>query len=270
MCSGFPSLLGAKILVHEEEEEIILFITQPKHQHHTCQLFSTMIIWLMHEPIIPILLRMEHTHTSNKLFSGAWPCQWLKTTTVKHSREISPLGTAVPGVLCVSLQWDWQGGKREHNFQVLPQGCYSSSSFPTPFLPLIFSFVTAVEMTKSFMFSTNPSFLTLSLQQDALHFLSDSWFPVEGHHISPGEGTGTTTIYGRYLHPSISGKKSKTYKNSLFFFFLIIVVHDLKKINRREERKSNNLSPPLWNVPKYHKKCTSIIFLTYNIMAVGE
>lgn len=66
MCIGFPSLLGAKILVHEEEEEMILFITQPKHQHHTCQLFPTMIIWLMHEPIIPILLRMEHTHTNFK------------------------------------------------------------------------------------------------------------------------------------------------------------------------------------------------------------
>lgn len=135
MCIGFPSLLGAKILgtwggrrnylLHHSAK------TSASHSpvilHHDC------LIDARH--VIPILLRKEHTHTSSKIFSGAWLYQWLRTTTVKQGSGISPRPQLCPG-FCVPASSGTGSEGQGSNFQVLPQGYYSSSSFPTP--PLIF------------------------------------------------------------------------------------------------------------------------------------
>lgn len=205
MCLGFLSLLRAKILGTWRGRR-----NDPPH----CSAKTS-------TPHLPVVLHRDYlidarthkshparTHTSNKLFPGAWLYQWLKTTTVKQGSEISPSGTAVPGVLCASVQWDWQGGKREHKFQELPRGYCSSSSFPTSSLPPSFqscSLATAVdetlEMTKSFMvFHKSNIFSSVTPAGcSALSVWQQISFLVEGHQISPGEGTCRTMIYGRYL-----------------------------------------------------------------------
>lgn len=129
MCIGFPSLLGAKILGTWRGRR-----NDPLH--HSAKTST---------PQLPVILHCDclidaGTHNSHPAQNGAhthfkqtipW-CLALpvtQKTAVKQGSGISPLGTAVPRVLCASLQWHWQRGTREHNSQVAPQGCHSSSSF---------------------------------------------------------------------------------------------------------------------------------------------
>lgn len=213
MCIGFPSLLEAKILGTRKGRR-----NDPLHRSAKT---ST--------PPLPVILHCDYlidawTNNSHPAQNGAHThfkqtIPWCLVLSVTQNNNCKtqqwnfPLGTAVPQVLCASLLWVWQGGKR---LPVLLQGYYSSSSFPPPFLPFIFQSCSsaiavdeALETTKSCMaFHKSHVFSSLTL---AGHSALSVW-----QQIFLCWRTSYFSRWGNWCHhdlwPSVSGESLRIIK----------------------------------------------------------
>lgn len=208
MCIGFLSLLGAKILGTRRGRR-----NDPPH----CSAKTS-------TPHLPVVLHRDYlidarTHKSHPAQNGAHihfkqTIPWCLALSVAQNNNCKtgqwnfPLRHSCARGFMYQPPVGLSGREKEHKFQELPQGYYSSSSSPTPSLPLNFqscSLATAtdetLEMTKSLMvFHKSNVFSSVTPPGcSALSVWQQFSFPVEELQISPGEATGATMIYGRYL-----------------------------------------------------------------------